>query len=577
MKHALFFAMLLVCSTGCQALQTADDFFNAAMACKQKGNADKAISFFQKALALNPRHFSTNFHLGCEYYYRGLYDNAITHYEKAIAANPNSARAHFNLGVILDKHKGREKEAYAHFTKAIACDANYAKAYFHCGKILEQLGNAEYAATNYRHAIQAQEDYIDAYAALAKILRDREECEEAIELLEKAVTLQPNNVHLLFDLGFCANMIGQSEKAITAYKKIVLLNSDHAQSFYNIGYTLKLRGDVDEAIEMYKLALKIRPDYADARYALALAYLNKSSFLEGWKEYEDYLKKSNLNSEKLRRWLKTDQLAGKRILLREQGGLGDTMQFIRYAQELKQRGAYTILIVRKPLVKILSGCNYIDKLIELGKGCPPFHEQATLMALPAIFNSTEETIPKNIPYLFPNESLTQQWKDILNSSEKRFKVGLCWTSNLHNDACRHPIARRSISLDLLAPLAQFEDVEFYSLQKENNQVENAQLNVTVFDKDFDDSHGSFMDTAALIKNLDLVITIDTAIAHLAGGLGIPVWLMLPFNVDWRWIVNRSDSPWYPAMRIFKQQEPMNWKPVVQNVVKALHELVQATE
>jgi len=577
-------------------LEQAEQHFKRGYTYKQNKNPDAAIKCFQQTLALNPRHFEAHFHLACEYYYRGLHNDAIIHYQKAIRINPKSASTLFNLGTILAQKADQKQEAYACFTKALAINPRYTQAYFQRGKLLESLSHIDAATANYRHILEIQNDNIDALAALAKILRDQEQYKEALTILARATELQPKNIHLWFDLAHTANMIGDTQRALKGYDKILIIAPNHAQTYHNMGYTLKMANNPALAITMYQRALELDPSYTNARFALGLSYLNNGQFEQGWAYHEKYLQEKGINGNRLRAWLKNGTVAGKRLLLRQQGGLGDTMQFIRYVQLLKELGAYIIVTVRKPIKKLLSHCPYIDELIVVGQQFPPCDEMTTLMALPAIFNSTEKTIPRNIPYLFADPVLVQQWHEQLTPSTNirqavlngnidvlhvtntpTFKIGLCWISDRHNDKSRPPVARRSVPIELLAPLADIENVQFYNVQKISDASEfelcPEGLSITTFGPDFDTTNGAFMDTAALMKNLDLVITVDTSIAHLAGGLGVPVWMMLPYSVDWRWIAKRTDSPWYPTMRIFKQQKPMNWVPVVQDVADALQNLV----
>ncbi len=561
--------------------KTAQDYFNQAMTHKKNKQSNEAINCFLQGLAVDPLHFKTHFYLAGEYYYREKYNKSIEHYKKALKINPQSYQTACNLGIILAKNSTTRQEAYNFFSQSISYNPNYASAYFHRGRLSNLLGNYNEAESDYRQTIALQKNHVHARAALAKILRDRGEFEASIDLLEQALELEPKNIHLWFDLGFSANMIGEVDKSISSYEQILQIVPRHPQSYYNIGYTLKMGGDLDGAIAAYQKALTLNPHYHQAQFALSLAYLNQGTFQKGWKRYaQEQLGRGKINQDQLLQWFQTDQLQGKHIFLRHQGGLGDVMQFVRFVKELKKRGAYTIVLVSKALKKLLSRCSYIDRLLVRGDRIPPFDTQTTLMALPAIFNPSEQEIPAEIPYIFSDPKLTTLWKKKVaeTNPEKLFKVGLCWTADEKNDLNRPPVARRSIPLELLAPLAQCKNVVFYSLQKENPGVtENFETEplINTWGPDFDTQHGAFMDTAALIENLDLVISVDTSIAHLAGALGAPVWLVLPFSVDWRWIAHRTDSPWYPTMQIFKQELPMDWSPVIHKIANELQDLTHS--
>jgi tetratricopeptide repeat protein/glycosyl transferase family 9 (putative heptosyltransferase) len=382
-------------------------------------------------------------------------------------------------------------------------------------------------------------------------------------------TLQKNshNTETLFQLANTYLKIGKIDEALSLYETINTMHPHSVSALYNIGYTLKTAGRIDEAIVVYQNVLSAAPSYDPAHLALGFAYLNKGDFVQGWKQHERYLKKSNKNADALRELLRNENLLNKRILCTYEGGIGDTLMFIRYVATLKELGAYTLCRVQKSLIPLLSRCPYIDELYTLESKQPIHDASSTLMSLPAVFNSTEEMIPQNIPYLFPDPTLIADWQQKL-ADVPGIKIGLCWQADRYNDSSRLPIARRGIPLDCLFPLLSNPQLHFYSLQcfdgTEQIKTMPSNCRLHVFD-DFDTSHGSFMDTAALITQLDLIISVDTAVAHLAGALGKPVILLLPYAVDWRWIYGRVDSPWYPTMTLLKQPKPFDWKTVVENL------------
>jgi hypothetical protein len=234
-------------------------------------------------------------------------------------------------------------------------------------------------------------------------------------------------------------------------------------------------------------------------------------------------------------------------------------------------GAYVIGYIQKPLIPLLSLCPYIDEIVSNKEPVPACDAHATLMSLPAIFNDNESSFPCTIPYLCTSDQLIAEWKTILNNNTN-FKVGICWQADIQNDLSRLPIARRGCPLKNFELLQRIENISFYSLQKYDGVEELSTISnsfVIHHFSDLDEKSGPFLETAALMKNLDLIITVDTATAHLAGGLGCTVWLLLPYTTDWRWIYNRTDSPWYPTMRIFRQQNPHDWQSVIEQVIRAL--------
>jgi hypothetical protein len=403
-----------------------------------------------------------------------------------------------------------------------------------------------------------------------------EQFANAITCYEEIIANEPYNLSAMFNLGCCYLAIGQGDKALAAFNNTIKLNPHALPALYNRAFTYKTIGDLDTAIELYKQIIQTNPDYEPAHLGLGFAYITKGDFEQGWKQHERYLAQSGKNGNALRKLLHDNTIQYKKILLRPEGGLGDTLNFIRYAERLKSMGADVIVACQKPLIPLLSRCTYIDQLIACGTALPEYDADATLMSLPAIFADNDTTAPQNIPYLFADPALIIYWKKQL-ATDTHFKVGICWQADVHNDIpSKLPIARRGFPLQSFAPLSTIDGISFYSLQKYDGVEQLATLpsdfKLHTFDN-FDDQSGPFMDAAALIKNLDLVITVDTAIAHLAGGLGAKVWLLHPYaTADWRWIYHRTDSYWYPGLRIFKQQQPFDYDGVIENVRIALQQL-----
>jgi len=408
--------------------------------------------------------------------------------------------------------------------------------------------------------------------------KKQEQFSQAITCYQHVITQQPRNTAAYFGLGCSFLSIGKFDEAIDAFQYIIN-RSPHASAVrYNMAYTLKTAGRLNEAIDLYKKIIADNPTYDSAQLALGFAYLIQGDFAHGWKQHERYLKQSGKSSGALRTLLHTNSISGKTILLRPEGGLGDTLMFIRYAQKLKNLGATIIACVQRPLIPLLSRCSYIDLLLptNTAPNVLSYDAQATLMSLPAIFYDDEKTFPHDIPYIYPDPTLVNFWKRKI-ANNNNIKIGICWQADVHNDSSRLPIARRSIPLEKFFQLKNISGITFYSLQKHTG-VE--QLNkvpkdfpLCFFKNDFDESHGSFMDTAAIMQHMDIIITVDTAIAHLAGALGRPVWLLLPYATDWRWINNRTDSPWYPTMHIFKQPAPFDWDSVIEQVNEKLQSII----
>jgi hypothetical protein len=342
-----------------------------------------------------------------------------------------------------------------------------------------------------------------------------------------------------------------------------------AEAHNNLGTVLKEQGNLEEAIACFERALQIEPDCAAAHWNRALIDLLTGDFARGWREYAW-------------RWQTTQQvrrpfpqpewdgqpLAEKTLLLHAEQGLGDTIQCIRYAPWVKQRAARVIVECQRPLFRLLSGFPGIDQLVAQGDALPQFDVQLPLLSLPGIHGTNGENVPARNPYLFAAAELVQRWRQRLSALEG-VKIGISWQGNPKYASDRY----RSIPLIQFAALAEIPGVCWISLQKglgaEQLGAAGDCFRVRDFAAELDEASGPFMDTAAIMRNLDLVITSDTVNAHLAGALGVPVWVALPFVPDWRWLLNRSDTPWYPTMRLFRQGKAGDWPGVFADLQAAL--------
>lgn len=374
-----------------------------------------------------------------------------------------------------------------------------------------------------------------------------------------------------FDYGTELLHAGDLFGAIEAFKTV-----DVVSSWYNVAFIMKMMGHehpemIDQAIGLLKTIVDQNPLYDTAQLALGFAYLDKGDFENGWEQHKKYLKRSGKNADELRNFLAEEDLLGKTVLVTYEGGLGDSLMFIRFYRNLINRGAVVKLLVQKPLKQLFSLLPNIDEILTDYSVIPYHDARVSLMSLPAVFWGQPDAIPADVPYLQADELLVQAWGERLQEYSG-LKVGICWQADVFNDSSRLSIARRGIPLQKLFPLITANDaVHFFSLQKgdgvEQLQDLPSEVSLVIFDDNFDRAHGRFMDTAAVMMHMDLIITVDTAVAHLAGALGRSVWLLLPYATDWRWICGRRDSIWYPTMKIFKQPKPFDWNSVAQEVVK----------
>ncbi len=399
---------------------------------------------------------------------------------------------------------------------------------------------------------------------------DRQEYyDKAVHLLSRACSLK-NDLQWQFMLGYVTCRYGHLDLSVATYKKILEQHPNQLTVLYNLGFTLKCKEHLQEAVAIYRTIIKQNPDYEAAHLGLAFALIGSGDFKSGWKEHEWNLKKQGKFAPELRMLVENNTIAGKSILLMPEGGLGDSINFVRYVQQLKLMGARTIVAAQPALMKLFSRCDYIDQLVSTNAAISvSFHASATLMSLAPILASKTEYAPlQNIPYIFPDPDHIAYWREQLKH-DTNFKIGICWQPSIHNDVSRLPIARRGIPLAHFFKLGATPGITLYSLQRveglEQLNSLPSDVHLITFDEHFDKDHGSFMDTAAIMHALDLIISADTATAHLAGAMGLPVWLLLPYVTDWRWLSNRSDSPWYPTMRVFKQPKPFDWNSMMEEL------------
>lgn len=565
--------------------------FNKGSQLLLEGKDDEAIEIFGQLIRLDDSYPTIFFNLGRAYSHQKKWLEALENYERAAALKPNfSPMLHYNMAIAYDA-LGNQAEAKKILSFAINEQPSYHEAHYFLGTLYEHEKEYQKAYACYSKAVKFDNKYGKALHTLAAHLRDAHEFNDAIDCLDRACEVDEKNFYTYLMLGDCHNMAGHHAKAELMYKKAAELNPESHEAWNNLGALYgAVYADYKKAHAYLAKALKINPDHAGSHCALASSYLAEGDYEKGWEEYEWRLKpyfQNNPRSFIKPRWDGKLSLKNKTVLLTAEQGLGDTFHFIRYAVELKKQGAKTIIEVQKPLVKLLHLCPYIDIIITEGDAIPDYDYYAEIMSLPYLCKTSLKKVPATIPYLHPDQELASSWQQKL-AGEKKFKIGICWQVEKTHDADTYrganktvavSFSKRSIPLQLFAALALIEGVALYSLQKGfSDFAAHLPAGVTIrdFGADFDTAHGPFMDTAAIMKSLDLVITADTSIAHLAGGLGVPVWVLLPFPAEWRWLLERPDSPWYPTMRLFRKKSDQDWQGLMHEVTLALNKKIHDT-
>jgi len=471
---------------------------------------------------------------------------------------------------------GRLNEAEQLYRQILAQQPDHAEALHRLGAIAQQRGQPDRAVDLIRRAITAKPNYPQAYNKLGNVLMDQGQVDPAITAYRQAIALQSAYPEAQYNLGNCLRIKGHLDEAVAAYHQAITLKPDFAQAHNNLGYALQAQGQVDEAIATYRRAVALQPNYAEAHANLGMANLLVGNFPAGWPDYEwrQRGRRGPMRREHPGKMWDGRSLAGKRILLQRDQGLGDTFQFVRYAGELKSRGATVILECPPALRPILGRTPGIDAFVMFGESPPAGDFYSPLLSVPGLCQTNLDNIPSQAPYIFTDPALVAEWKQRLTPLAG-LKIGIVWQGSPEHTEDRN----RSIALAAFAPLAAVPGVTLITLQKgvgvEQIAMLNGQFALVDFNGVAEETDG-FLRTAAIMANLDLVISVDTAVAHLAGAMGLPVWLLLPIAPDWRWLLNREDSPWYPTLRIFRQTRRGDWHEVLARMAQALPPRITAS-
>ncbi len=405
--------------------------------------------------------------------------------------------------------------------------------------------------------------------AQAKSLYRAGQLRDAERLYREVLAADPGNAEAHHNLGGVLSQQDRSDEAAACYRRTLELEPGNAAAHHNLAVVLVHGGRLEEALPFHRRAIALRGDSTEIHCALGGTLLMMGRLVEGWPEYEWRWKLAGTREppRQCPRWTGT-ALAGRTILLDCEQAYGDTLQFIRYAELLKQQGATVIVECLGAVESLLARCPGVDRVVVAGQPLPDVDVHIPLLSLPTMFRTSLESIPANVPYLRPDAALVATWKNELRG-RRALKIGIAWQGNPGQASDRF----RSFPLAQFARIARMPDVQLYSLQMGSGREQLSALGEPSPVVDLGDRLGDFHNTAAIVSNLDLLITCDSAPAHLAGALGVNVWVALTMIPDWRWMLGRNDSPWYPSMRLFRQTGPGDWDAVFQNIQEALGELV----
>jgi tetratricopeptide (TPR) repeat protein len=555
-----------------QAVQLKPDFADAhnylGLAFSDQRKADEALACFRHVLRLKPEFAEAHHHLGLLFLWEKKLAEALACFQHALRLRPSFAESHNSMGVLF-REQGQRQEARACFDEALRLKPAFAAAHNNLGKLHEDEGRLEEAADCYRRALDLQPSSALFVVNLANALTAQGKAYEAMPYYRRAIRLQPDEAIYLSNLGNALTLTGRPDEAEAYCRQALRLKPDFADAYHNLGIALSTRGEIEQALQANAQALRLNPDHIGARNCQAMWRLQMGDFTRGWEEYEWRWKKANVSPRTFPQPLwDGSPLDGRAILIHAEQGLGDTLQFLRYVPLVKRRGATVLFECQPALRQLLAGCPGIDRLVPRGEPLPDFDVHAPLLSLPRIFGTTLATLPADVPYLFADAGLVERWRSEL-SGVPGFKIGIAWQGNPRFPAD----CMRSVPLTHFAPLAQVDGVRLFGLQKglgrEQLRATASYLPVIDLGDQLDEATGGFMDTAAIMKNLDLVVSSDTAIAHLAGALGVPVWVALALGADWRFLRRRADSPWYPTMRLFRQTRLGDWDGVFTRIAAEL--------
>jgi len=577
--------------------------FDQALAFHRAGLLAEAEVQYRRVLDAYPRSFDCQHLLGVISYQRGNYADAIEQIDAALKINAGIADAHFNRGNVLKKLKrpdealasydraaelrpddplilnsrgavlrelNRFADALADFDAAIGLKPDFTEAFNNRGNTLKDLERYTEALADYDRAIALKLDNADAYNNRGNLHKEIERFEQALADYDKAIALQPTYPEAFYNRGTTAFELRKFDAALADLDRAIALRPNYAEALYNRGTTSMELGRIDDALTDFARVVALNPEHPNVLWNRSICNLLLGRCREAWADYE----RRTLTDEALLpwqncgrpQWTGSRDIGGKTILLHSEQGFGDTIMAARYVRRVAELGANIILGVPWVLASLMEEIKGITVVTET-RTLPPFDLHCPLMSLPRAFDTTLDTIPAEVPYLRAPAAHLDKWRRRLPQT-RALKIGINWAGNpdfKRDDA-------RSIGLRRMLPLLAAADVQFFSLQKDlrpgDSEILQGHPQITLLGPEID----TFADTAAIVSLLDLVISSDTALVHLAGALGKRVWVLLQFVPDWRWLLDREDSPWYPTARLFRQERIDDWEPVIAAVDRELRSL-----
>lgn len=577
-----------------------DSLYLSSAIAVQENNIDLAIDFLNRALAINPSHIDSLFNLSVLLGKINETEKALSTYELLNQLAPNHVQSRYNYASLLAK-LGHIPNAINEFKKVIELQPDLLIARQNYEKLLwSQSQQVELAPNNLNEFIRAHNKGLS--------LLEENQFSAALEHFDKALTIEPKSFEGHHNKGMALEKMGRLQEALShyqqaieycpessrtfnnlgnAYRELDLLDEaiisferaieldpNYAEAFSNLGWTLFRLQEYQQSKEYFKKAIKINPGLSPAVFNLSLCQLTLGEFEEGWINYEERMKQplyqKKIDPLNKPQWDGSQELDGKAIYIHAEQGLGDTIQFCRYIKLLAARGAKVLFEPQVQLKRLLKNIDGVSQLLEPGQIIPTYDYHCPLMSLPLAFKTNRDSIPNDVPYIYADESKKDYWKEKLAKISGP-KVGLVWSGGFrpNNPELWGVNQRRNISFELISQL-NMEGIQFFSLQKgEGAEAELKKYKDELWSSsnlhNFADELQDFSDTAALIDQLDLVISVDTSTAHLAGAMGKPVWILNRFDGCWRWLSNGDESEWYPTAKLYRQKKNGRWDEVIEKI------------
>ncbi len=543
-----------------RVLQVRPDHFDAlhllGVLRQQQGDSAKALELIDAALRIVPGSADALSNRGVALKTLDRLDEALASYEAALAINPVQTDALVNRARVL-LSLGRCEEALASCDKALALNPDNRLALGGRGNALVKLDRAEEALASFERILMLAPGDVDALRDLALLLQSLGRFEAAFQHYSALLAREPDHADALSNRGQVLLKLDRPHAALADYDRCLALRPNDVEAFNNRGVVLVALNHCEAALASFDLALAYQPDNAEANYNRSLALLMLGDFRAGWRDYEWRWKtpKWKLRQRNFTQpqWQHNDPIEGKAILLHAEQGLGDTLQFIRYAPLLARCAGKVIVEVQPPLKPLLAQLKSV-KVVARGESLPAFDEHYPLMSMPLAFGTEQATVPADVPYIGVQQDRVARWRDRLGE-RRSLRVGVVWAGSATHENDRI----RSVSLGRFAMLLSASGIEFVSMQRDLTVGDAAALRSHAGVIDVGEELADFADSAAVISLLDMVVSVDTAVAHLAGAMGKPVWILLPFSPDHRWMLDRDDSPWYPTARLFRQRAIGDWE------------------